>query len=89
MLLRITRQETGTLKLEGRLVRPFGELLEQECSVICCDSERVTLDFSAVTLVDRAGIESLKRLQRRGIRIRGCSNPVASVLEAEDIAIDR
>jgi anti-anti-sigma regulatory factor len=89
MLLRITREDSGTLRLEGRVVQPFMDLLERECSGLFGVSVGVTLDLSGVTLVDREGIETLKRLQRRGAVLRGCSDAVASVLEAEDIDVER
>jgi len=88
-MLRITRQNTGTLRLEGRVVQPFLEVLERECSELLGATDHLTLDLSSVTLVDRAGIETLKGLQRRGVRLRGCSDPVGSVLQAEDIAVER
>ena len=89
MLLRITHRDTGTLTLEGRVVRTFIELLERECSELFAVSNHPILDLAGVTLVDRAGIESLKRLNRRGAVLRGCSDPVASILEAEDVVVDR
>ena len=89
MLLRITHQDAGTLKLEGRLVQPFIELLERECSELLGVPGAVTLDLSSVTFVDRTGVESLKRLHRRGVVIRGCSDAVASILEAEHIPVER
>lgn len=40
-----------------------------------------------VTFVDRAGVRTLRRLNRKGVEIRCRPGPVASVLEGEGIRV--
>ena len=84
MLLRIT----CLLKLEGVLVRELVDLLERECAKHKSVSGLV-LDLADVSLVDRSGIEALRRLHGAGVLIRGCSEAVASILEAEGLEVER
>ena len=92
-MLRITRDKkergTVTLKLEGRLTQDIVDLLVQECSALHGRSRPVILNLSGVAIVDRAGVEALRRLRSMGCAIRGCSDLVASILEAEGILVDR
>jgi anti-anti-sigma regulatory factor len=92
MVLRITHVEPRahgvTLKLEGRLVDLWAALLEAECTAAFASSGSVTLDLSGVTVIDRAGIGALSRLDRAGVAIRGCSDLIASILSAEGIHAD-
>lgn len=93
MVLRITRDDatapTVTLKLEGHLLRAFAGLVEHECSVLCDSPGGVALDLSGVTIVDSSGVQALGRLHRKGVAIGGCSELIASILEAEGIVVDR
>jgi anti-anti-sigma regulatory factor len=84
MLLRITR----LLKLEGVLARHLVGLLERECAKHG-NLSGLVLDLSGVSLVDRAGIDALRRLHGTGVLIRGCSEAVACILEAEGVEVDR
>ena len=84
MLLRITR----VLKLEGVLVRDLAHLLEQECAKHR-DPSGLVLDLTGVSLVDRSGIDALRRLHGAGALIRGCSDAVACILEAEGVGVER
>jgi ABC-type transporter Mla MlaB component len=89
--LRITRAEGsaagGSLRLEGSLVGESVDLLEHECSSLLRSVGAVRLDLGAVGFVDRAGIEALQRLSRKGAQIRCRPGPVASVLEGEGIPV--
>lgn len=94
MTLRITHVEEGsslraTLRLEGRLVAEWAALLERECSGLLRTAAAVSLDLTGVGIVDRAGIEVLKRLGLAGVRIRCRPGPVAGVLEAEGVRVTR
>jgi len=92
MVLRITRYDTptpaATLRLEGRLVEASAALLEHECSVLRDSLGSVAIDLSGVAVVDRLGVEALQRLHRTGVAIRGCSDLIASILQAEGIRVD-
>jgi len=84
MMLRITH----VLKLEGVLVRDLARLLEQECAMHR-DLSGLVLDLTGVSLVDRSGIDALRRLHGDGVLIRGCSDAVACILEAEGVGVER
>jgi hypothetical protein len=82
-MLRVTEvngaESARTLKLEGKLLEPWvGELLRA-----CAPAGRLSLDLSAVTFVDGAGVELLQTLLRRGVRVIACSGFVAELLHVE------
>jgi anti-anti-sigma regulatory factor len=67
------------LKLEGKLLGPWMEELSRACEA----QTSVRLDLAAVTFVDIAGIELLRELIHRGVRITTCSGYVAELLHLE------
>ena len=89
-MLRITRElRSGghtTLRLEGSVIAEWADLVERECSALRRTGS-VRIDLAGVTLVDRAGIDALTRLSRKGVEIRCHPGTVASVLEAEGVRI--
>jgi anti-anti-sigma regulatory factor len=89
--LRITRRRgsrsRATLKLEGRVVAEWAALLERECSRLLRSRAEVSLDLGTVTFVDRAGVQALERLSRKGVVIRCRPGAVASVLEGEGVHV--
>ncbi|HEX4824142.1 MAG TPA: STAS domain-containing protein [Candidatus Polarisedimenticolaceae bacterium] len=89
MLLRISRDPNPSpgvrLKAEGRLIASFAALVEDEGRAALAAADTVVLDLSGVSVVDRAGLEALSRLDRAGVTITGCSEIVASILAAEGI----
>ena len=90
MVLRITRDEKPphvTLRLEGRLIGAWSQLLERECASLLGTIETLTVDLSGVGLIDSSAVAVLGRLQRSGVAITGCSDVVASILESEGIPI--
>ena len=84
-MLRITRLDanrTVTLKLEGRLLGPWVDLLERACTTPTPYGSMASLDLSGVSYVDAAGASLLAKLVRRGVRIVARSNFVAELLHA-------
>lgn len=69
-ITRISREEEGfVLKLEGRLVDQWVELLRESWQVCQRKMGRpLILDLLAVEFADREGIELLIRLQEEGVR---------------------
>jgi anti-anti-sigma regulatory factor len=69
-MLMITRSErsdlTCTLKLEGKLLEPWIGELESACGESLVTPDRVCLDLSDLTFVDRAGARFLASLIREG-----------------------
>jgi len=90
-MMRITFAQVSdgraTLRLEGSLASEWAALLERECSSLLHDGVSLTLDLAGVDLVDRRGVETLRRLGREGVEIRCHFGAVASVLEAEGVRI--
>ncbi|MDX2033606.1 MAG: hypothetical protein SF339_23215 [Blastocatellia bacterium] len=69
-MLRIEEEKTEaarTLRLDGRLVREWVEVLREHVE------GAVELDLAGVTFADAAGVELLRRLEARGVPLRGCS----------------
>lgn len=91
MTLRITRRRgsrpRATLTLEGSITAEWAALLERECSDLLKSRPAITLDLTAVTFIDLAGVRALGRLSHGGIEIRCRPGPVASVLEGEGIPV--
>jgi ABC-type transporter Mla MlaB component len=89
--LRITRKKSSRsramLVLEGKVAAEWVALLERECSELLRSGLAVRLDLADVTFVDRAGVRTLRRLDRKGVEIRCRPGPVANVLEGEGIRI--
>lgn len=84
-MLRITKMADGpllvTLKLEGRIVRDWVAVLEQECLECLREKHKVVLDFSAVTSIDDRGVAMLKRIATEYLQIVSCSLFVEALLQ--------
>ena len=75
-MLRITideKQECVIVRLEGRLIRPWVEEVEQCWKNVFATlgSRSVQVDLSAVTFVDTAGGALLTRMHKAGFRLAG------------------
>ena len=85
-MLRITQVDAAdrvpTLRLEGKLCGPWVEELLRVCAPSAAGPIR--LDLSAVTYVDRAGLDLLRALLRRGVMVGACSGFVAQLLHLEN-----
>jgi anti-anti-sigma regulatory factor len=92
-MLRITRHDTPgqhlALRLEGRLVAQWAELLERECATLLESSDALVVDLCGVVVLDRTGVAALGRLHHAGVAIRGCSDILAGILESEGIPVQR
>jgi ABC-type transporter Mla MlaB component len=85
-MLRITHghDSVSTLRLEGKLVGPWVAELARLCDQLSGSTDRLRLDLSAVTFVDRPGVALLRDLLGRGATLAGCSGLVAELLHVED-----
>jgi hypothetical protein len=85
-MLRITRftgtHPTQTIRLEGKLLRPWIDEVRKACASGTDPAGRTTLDLSALTFVDAAGEELLRELIGQGIEVVSCSSYVAELLRA-------
>jgi hypothetical protein len=89
--LRITRKKgsrsRATLVLEGNVAAEWVALWERVCSELLRSGLAVRVYLAEVTFVDRAGVRTLRRLDRKGVEIRCRPGPVACVLEGEGIRV--
>jgi hypothetical protein len=81
-MLRITPVHDA-LRLEGKLLGPWVAELARACAEQPAPDGRLSLDLAAVTFVDGPGVELLRDLLRRGIRLGPCSGLVAELLHGE------
>ncbi len=88
-MLRITRlpdqPSVVKLKVEGRIASDEVEVLERECLQHMIDGGQVSLDFSGVTYINRAGVAMLKRLSEGKLKIMNCSPLTKDLLLDEGI----
>jgi ABC-type transporter Mla MlaB component len=86
-MLRITHtydhNTVCTLRLEGKLVGPWVAELARSCEELSYFPDRLLLDLSAVTFVDRPGLALLRDLLGRGGTLSACSALVAELLQTE------
>jgi anti-anti-sigma regulatory factor len=89
-MLRITEIEAGRdgthriIKVEGKLLEPWVAELNQACLAHARGESIVQLDLSELIFTDQAGIQALRDLCERGVRIAACSNLVAELLHEEE-----
>lgn len=90
-MLRISVEElsghNATLHLEGHLVGPWVGELQLSCDQALRESKRLTLDLTAVSLVDRDGINLLRKLARCEVALTNCSAFVALQLKDDPSSI--
>lgn len=85
-MLRITStpSDTGTcLRLEGKLLAPWVNELKS-CLGTHSDQAPLTLDLSALSFADVAGLATLRDALARGVRLNGCSGFLHLLLRRDD-----
>ena len=73
---------TQTIRLEGKLLWPWVDEVRKACASSTDPAGRASLDLSALTFVDAAGEELLRKLIGQGIEVVACSSYVAELLRA-------
>lgn len=72
-MLRLSREHVGTdhalLRIEGRLVAEWVDLVAGECEAARRVGGRVTLDLAGVSYADRRGLAMLRRLDPRVVSV--------------------
>lgn len=88
-MLRITRllddPSQPRLRLEGRLVGDWVQVLEAEVSSTE-EPSQLALDLSGVDFADARALTLLQRLTRRGLKIVACSPLLLTLLGEEERA---
>lgn len=83
-MLRITPMtddgQTVHVKVEGRVVGEWVPELDQVCGSCLSERQRVILDFSDVTFIDRRGVDALKGVLGERVQIIGASLLVRALL---------
>ena len=86
-MLRLTRTvrlpHEVVILLEGQIVAEWVELLEAECLTLLQTDQRVLLDLSRVSYLDRRGARLLRDLAARSVQLINCP-PLVADLVTED-----
>lgn len=84
-MLRITpltpRQDVRCLKVEGRLVGDWVEVLELEVERLQGQTPELVLDLAGVEFADSGALALLLEVARRGVKLVACSPLLTSLLE--------
>jgi ABC-type transporter Mla MlaB component len=72
-MFRITESFSNTLRLSGELTAAWLAELERSCVAVLDAGGGLTLDFANVSFIDRAALELLVSLHRRGVVFANCS----------------
>lgn len=87
-MLRVTtlgKNGNGTvLRVEGRIVAAWAEVLEAQCRASLDRGEPLRLDLAGVSYVDGAGMAALRRLRDARVALDGCSPLLQELLAGED-----
>ncbi len=76
-MLKITEinnnSEITSLKLEGKIIKEWADLLKQECENYLSAHKSLKLDFSEVSFIDSYGTQILKKLEGKKVELCNCS----------------
>jgi ABC-type transporter Mla MlaB component len=67
------REERVTVHLEGQMVGPWVDEVRRACQPLLIDGQALTLDFSRVSFVDRAGVALCRHLKQGRATLQNCS----------------
>jgi anti-anti-sigma regulatory factor len=80
-LTRVNHKDSGvTFVVEGRIVGEWSDLLARECAGPMRERRTVCLDLAGVTYVDARGVQRVRRLERRGVRLLRTTRLLAGLL---------
>ena len=83
-MLRMTRSVingTGTLILEGKLLKPWVEALRAELAANSTPGVTASIDLAALSFLDAAGAKQLLEFESQGIELSGGSVFIRGLLE--------
>jgi len=61
------------LRLDGRLVSQWVEVLRSSCQQAFLNHDRLTLDLAGVSFADREGVQLLRQLEQLQVALINCS----------------
>ena len=86
-MLRITRvdanRECPSLRVEGRLVGDWVQVLRAEVEPARVESRGLELDLGGVEFADREAVLLLLEVARQGVKLVACSPLLTSLLESQ------
>lgn len=86
-MLRITplspRPEVRCLRVEGRLVGDWVDVLHAELERAQAQSDELELDLAGVDFADSRALSLLLRVAARGVKLMACSPLLTSLLESK------
>ncbi|MGC4099567.1 MAG: STAS domain-containing protein [Nitrospira sp.] len=89
-MLKITTVEenrtTVVLKLEGKITEQWAVLLDGECRAFLRTQKTLLLDCAGVNFIDAQGIQVLKNLSLKEVRIIGAPGIVTELLRTGEQA---
>ncbi len=68
-----TTDDSTILRLDGRIVGQWVEVLRESCEQVFQSNGQVTLDLTGVSFADHDGVRLLRQLDQRQIRLINCS----------------
>jgi anti-anti-sigma regulatory factor len=71
-----------TVHLEGQMVGPWVDEVRRACEPLLTNGHALTLDFSRVSFVDRAGVALCRRLKQGRATLQNCSPFVKEQIDA-------
>lgn len=80
IVARESAETSSVLQLEGQIIGPWVDELRRACDALL-PTQRVTLDLTEVSFVERRGVELLRALGARGVPLLHCSAFVAEQLK--------
>ena len=80
IVMRDRDADATVLHLEGKIVGPWVDELEQTCDRLLA-TRPVALDLAAVSFVERRGVHLIRALGTRGVPVLHCSPLVAEQLK--------
>ncbi len=76
-MLRIVEENatnnSTTLRLDGRLVGQWVEILRTSCEQVLQDNVRLILDLTGVSFADHDGVEFLRQMELQQVALIHCS----------------
>lgn len=76
------RGERVTVHLEGQMVGPWVDEVRRACEPLLTNGHALTVDFSRVSFVDRAGVALCRRLKQSHATLQNCSPFVKEQIDA-------
>jgi anti-anti-sigma regulatory factor len=68
-----TTDDSTILRLDGRIVGQWVEVLRESCEQVFQSNGDVTLDLTGVSFADHDGVRLLRQLDQRQVRLINCS----------------